>query len=265
MRGKRVVIALVAIISLAGCAITPQSDPVVEKITNLKLDGLILTNPKPKPYCQPLEFSCSQPQWNMTFDGPVTLKPENVCRDVVTAQTELGITAYSQTGDTIGAAPSDKTIVEKFCVTALSSLLKNYDGTMFYPQVSFFDDGKKDGVQKYTEILREASGLYHVNYTVTRRVDGGNRVTPGFVPKIMTQAELDVANEQNAIVAKTQSFANTLMQMDEAAAIAAIEKEGYTWRVVHRDGKDMIVTSDYSPTRIGLTIIKGKIQDAMVG
>ena len=65
--------------------------------------------------------------------------------------------------------------------------------------------------------------------------------------------------------AETLVFAQTLIGMKEKDAKAAITAKGYTYRIVERDGEHFIVTMDYSPTRINLSITKGIITDVSVG
>jgi len=53
--------------------------------------------------------------------------------------------------------------------------------------------------------------------------------------------------------------------MDERAATARIEAAALTWRVVSRDGEELMVTQDYVNSRLGLTIVKGVVVAAKVG
>lgn len=68
-----------------------------------------------------------------------------------------------------------------------------------------------------------------------------------------------------AEAAKTLAFAKTLVGMDEQAAVDSIITNGFTYRVVSRDGEDFVVTMDYRFDRINLTIVKSIVTDVSVG
>lgn len=67
------------------------------------------------------------------------------------------------------------------------------------------------------------------------------------------------------IAGETLAFAKTLIGMKEKAATDAITAKGYTYRIVERDGEHFVVTMDYSPTRINLSITAGIVSDVSVG
>lgn len=51
----------------------------------------------------------------------------------------------------------------------------------------------------------------------------------------------------------------------EAEAIGVLAAAGLSSRVVRRDGEDYMVTLDYSPTRVNLSIAEGRVVGANVG
>ncbi len=57
----------------------------------------------------------------------------------------------------------------------------------------------------------------------------------------------------------------SVIGLAEADATAKIDKAGYTWRVIGRDGQDFPATMDFVETRIGLKITAGKVSEARVG
>jgi len=74
-------------------------------------------------------------------------------------------------------------------------------------------------------------------------------------------------DDMEAQAARTQAFADTLVGMPEADAVAAMEAASppYAYRVVERDGESFPVTMDYSPTRINLSITAGVVTKAVAG
>ena len=59
--------------------------------------------------------------------------------------------------------------------------------------------------------------------------------------------------------------AASVIGMAEAEATAKIDKAGYTWRVLGRDGQEFPATMDFVETRIGLKITSGKVTEARIG
>lgn len=56
-----------------------------------------------------------------------------------------------------------------------------------------------------------------------------------------------------------------LVGLSEAEAEAEAEANGWTVRVVERDGEEYMVTMDYSDSRVNLTIEGGVVTNAAVG
>lgn len=72
----------------------------------------------------------------------------------------------------------------------------------------------------------------------------------------------------DAQAARTQAVANAVLGMPEDEAIATIEGVSsmkLTARIVRRDAQTFLVTEDYSPTRVNLSIHAGIVTDATVG
>ena len=72
----------------------------------------------------------------------------------------------------------------------------------------------------------------------------------------------------DAQAARTQAIANSVLGMPEDEAIATIEGVSsmkLTTRIVRRDAQTFMVTEDYSPTRVNLSIHAGIVTDATVG
>jgi hypothetical protein len=65
--------------------------------------------------------------------------------------------------------------------------------------------------------------------------------------------------------ARTEAVAATLIGLDEASATAAAEAAGCTVRVARRDGTPFVLTMDYRPSRINLTIDAGHVTATDVG
>ena len=53
--------------------------------------------------------------------------------------------------------------------------------------------------------------------------------------------------------------AETLVGLSEAEAQDAAEAEGWTLRVARRDGEDLAVTEDFSPTRVNVAVADGTV------
>jgi hypothetical protein len=65
--------------------------------------------------------------------------------------------------------------------------------------------------------------------------------------------------------ATTLEYATALMGMAESAAEKCALAEGFSWRVVARDGEYFPITADYSPSRINATIMAGVVADVSAG
>jgi hypothetical protein len=64
---------------------------------------------------------------------------------------------------------------------------------------------------------------------------------------------------------RTEAVAATLVGLDEAGATAAAEAAGCAVRVGWRDGTPFVLTMDYQPSRINLTIDAGRVTGTDVG
>ena len=53
--------------------------------------------------------------------------------------------------------------------------------------------------------------------------------------------------------------------LTEAQAAAEAARQGWAYRVVARDGHDLLVTQDYSPARVGVSVTNGKVDKATFG
>lgn len=67
------------------------------------------------------------------------------------------------------------------------------------------------------------------------------------------------------LAAKNLVFAKTLVGVGEQEAIDSIIANGFSYRVVSRDGEDFAVTMDYRVDRINLTTVKLIVTEVSVG
>jgi hypothetical protein len=65
--------------------------------------------------------------------------------------------------------------------------------------------------------------------------------------------------------ARAEAVAATLVGFDEASATAAAEAAGCTVRVGRLDGTSFVLTMDYRPSRINLSIDAGHVTATDVG
>ena len=56
-----------------------------------------------------------------------------------------------------------------------------------------------------------------------------------------------------------------LVGMKEVDAIKTLGEHGVRIRVVHRDGENFIITSDFKTNRVNLSIEKGRVSKAEIG
>lgn len=64
---------------------------------------------------------------------------------------------------------------------------------------------------------------------------------------------------------ETQAVALHIIGMSEAEARSAVEAAGLTLRVVARDGTALLVTEDYSVSRINATIVDDQVTETTIG
>lgn len=72
-------------------------------------------------------------------------------------------------------------------------------------------------------------------------------------------------SDEPTISDATQAKALEIIGMAEADARTAVEGAGMTFRVVSRDGEDLVVTEDYSVTRINATIVDDEVTATTIG
>jgi hypothetical protein len=53
--------------------------------------------------------------------------------------------------------------------------------------------------------------------------------------------------------------------LTEAQAATEAARQGWAYRVVARDGHDLLVTADYSPARVSASVRGGKVDTATFG
>jgi len=64
---------------------------------------------------------------------------------------------------------------------------------------------------------------------------------------------------------ETQAMALEILGMSEADARAIVEDAGTIFRVVSRDGEDLVVTEDYSVIRINATVVDDEVTRTTIG
>jgi hypothetical protein len=67
------------------------------------------------------------------------------------------------------------------------------------------------------------------------------------------------------IVPPTEADAAALVGLSEDEALKVIASRGWTSRVGSRDGEDFMLTTDYSETRLTLSIEAGTVTNAVIG
>lgn len=68
-----------------------------------------------------------------------------------------------------------------------------------------------------------------------------------------------------SVVAPTEADAAGLVGLSEDEAVKVIAAMGWTSRIGSRDGEDFMLTTDYSPTRLTLSIEKDTVTNAVIG
>jgi hypothetical protein len=84
-------------------------------------------------------------------------------------------------------------------------------------------------------------------------------------PTVSQQPAFPTSTDMEKIAAQTAVYARALVGLPEAKAIAQGTKDGYPVRVVHRDAELIVVTADYAPTRIDLSVDNGIVSAVSVG
>ncbi|MDZ7744587.1 MAG: hypothetical protein U5K77_02380 [Candidatus Saccharibacteria bacterium] len=77
-----------------------------------------------------------------------------------------------------------------------------------------------------------------------------------------TNQEVPNPSEPNG---EDQDRVNAYIGLSEEEAISRAEQDGYTYRIVARDGERFPVTMDYNPSRVNFTIVDGIVTDAYLG
>ena len=62
-----------------------------------------------------------------------------------------------------------------------------------------------------------------------------------------------------------QAEADSLVGLTEAEATATAKERGWTVRIAARDGENFMLTTDYSATRVNLTVEKSVVTSVVVG
>lgn len=154
-------------LSMTAC--TPSSDPVLDQVLSSDLGELKLVQQEVKGYCFPTELFCSNPLFEPAFSAPASAEPLDICRKVISLQSQIGLMAYSYTGDFATRTPSINEL-EKICEKSLTETIENFDGSMSYPGMVLFDDGTVDGAGKVTVISRAENGSYFVVFSISRNL-----------------------------------------------------------------------------------------------
>ena len=76
-----------------------------------------------------------------------------------------------------------------------------------------------------------------------------------------TPEAVEPGDEGEAEAEVTPKEAEVLVGMSELAAEAKSLEEGWTVRVLERDGEMQVATNDFNPTRINVTVVKGEITE----
>lgn len=264
---RKLMASFSVLLLLAGC--TAPKDPFVAVVE----DAVIETNFQPTGQmasgCIGVYLYCAQPMYEPIFYAPESVEPTEACQDLISITNRLGIKAYATTGSMAWAIPADKDVLQKFCSEALGRTLTNTDGSAFYNGLALYDDGSSDGFGKVYSINRGPSEFGTGYLLVISFSRDFNRIGPipygSEKPSLMTQGELDQANEAASVAAETMTVANPLLGKPEAEAIETIEAKGYRWVIIDRDGVEQAFDQNYDPRRILLTIRDGQIYDAVAG
>lgn len=267
MKLTKYVAIAAATLLLVGCTVPTDSyvselEQTVVESTSLEPTGELTSG------CVGFYLICTQPSYGMFFFAPANSDVGVFCTESVAVIRKLGAVAYSAMGGDAYRLPADSAEIIEMCSDGLAKPLEDTYGPL-YQGISFYDDGAKDQIGKYYGLAfrddLEPKGFY-LEVSFSRDLGRVGYVIYGNEkPKLMTQEDLDSANQANEIVAETMKVANPLLGHPEAEAIKKIEDAGYTWVIIDRDGKELTHDETYTPTRIRLTIREGMIYDAVAG
>lgn len=109
----------------------------------------------------------------------------------------------------------------------------------------------------YFALLEEVDG-----YTA---VEGGELYLFDGDLQVLTYSEVPVPTDDLTVPAEVTDLAGSVVGMTEAEAQSAVEKAGYTFRVLMRDGEGLPATADYRVDRINVEIEDGTVTSASVG
>lgn len=259
-----------AILMLTGCATPkPENDPYFKELTSNSTlaDAGFAQEGEPGTSCGGNTPFCTHPVFTINYVANSELSAEQACDAfVTTALTLANPTAYASTGSTAGPIPlfAGDIIVKDFCTQGLTTAMPNLDGTNFYQGTFLFDPGVSDQITKDFLIAREPDGIYRISIDFSRNLEALWYETGDTTPAHLTLEQVLQNNENTKQMVAVQEFANTLIGKTEKAALAAIEKAGYTSMVFQRDERETHATGS-SPKRILLNIQDGVVFDALTG
>jgi heat shock protein HslJ len=103
------------------------------------------------------------------------------------------------------------------------------------------------------------------------KVDGYTTVEAGVLylfdgeMNVLTYSASPVTDDPMTPSDEALAMTTEVIGMTEAAAQAAVEGAGLTFRVVSRDGESLAVTDDYSVSRINVAIVDDEVTEATIG
>lgn len=267
MKLKQILLAAGLVIAMSGC--TAPTDPYVEVVKSTVGETSFEDTNQMASGCLGVYLFCVQPMYEPIFFAPETESAEIVCSDFIAVAKKLGVVAYALPDYDAYEFPESVTEVLDLCTAGLGSPLKNEDGSDLYQGLMLLDDGVKDGFGKFYSLNRGPSE-FGMGYTLIisfskdlSRV--GYIIYSSDKPKLLTQADLDLANQANIAAGEAMQFAITLIGLSEAEAIEKADAAGYSWAVSDRDGVEQQIEQPGKPTRIVFVINDGKVFDVQVG
>ena len=108
-------------------------------------------------------------------------------------------------------------------------------------------------------------------FGLLERVDGYTTVEGGELYlfdeelQLFTFAASPAPDADLEIPASVSELAGNVVGMSEADATSAVERAGYTVRVLSRDGEDFPATADYRVDRINVRVVDDEVTEATVG
>jgi heat shock protein HslJ len=103
------------------------------------------------------------------------------------------------------------------------------------------------------------------------KVDGYTTVEAGVLylfdgeMNVLTYSASPVTDDPMTPSDEALAMTTEVIGMTEAAAQAAVEGAGLTFRVVSRDGESLAVTDDYSVSRMNVAIVDDEVTEATIG